>query len=267
MSARKTFFLVVAVAGAIAMAGSFAKDAIVRRLLVRTLKEASGFDVSIATLHLGLLTPTLELTGVKVLNPTNFPIREAVEINRLFIRYDRAALFGRRGHVPEIDVDFAKVVMIRSAGGEVNLERLAAVESRQSVLPTGMRTPSVAPPTNMGDAEKISPEGSVPPRAASRREFTMPPISIGRLRVKLDALDYYDYSMGSEPMVIPAKMNFDQTFQNVTNLMDIAEQLGGQLSIGDFMGGANGVKAQRHSERKKADHAVDEQIENVIRGL
>jgi hypothetical protein len=207
---------------------------------------------------------------VRILNPTNFPVRDAMVINRLFIRYDRASLFGQRGHVPEIDLDVARVVMIRQPDGSVNLEMLATVESRAPDSPTPVsQPPRVAAngPTAPGDHRPQIPAAALSQRAGKpHHDFQMPALSIDRLRIKLDELDYYDYSLGAEPMVIPAKMDFDKTFTGVTNVMNIAEQLGGQLPFGDLMGGARGLPRQ-HPEGRNADREVDQQIENVIKGL
>ncbi len=262
MSTRKIFLCVLAVAGALAVAGSLFKDTIVRNLIVKAVRSAAGFDITIDRLRVGMLFPTFEISGVKILNPTNFPIREAVEINRLFVRYDRAALFGSRGHVPEIDIDLARVVMIRQKDGNVNLERLAEIEAPQPSV--AKATPAPAP------APAVIPPANVPPvathRPTARREFQMPPMRIDKLRIKVDKLDYYDYSLGAEPMVVPAQINFDQTFKNVTNVMDIAEQLQSQIAIGDLLG-IKEFSQPRPAERKKSDSDVDRQIENVVNKL
>lgn len=263
MSMRKIFLLVVAAAGLLALAGSLAKDALVRSLVVRTL-GATGFDVAIERLHFGILSPTLELNGMSIRNPTNFPVREAVEINRLFIRYDRASLFGRHGHVPEIDLDLARVVMIRRGNGEVNLERLARLPGGDDAAGGSPAPAAAAEPRPERGAPPPAP---APPRAAPRQAFSLPPVRIDRLRIKLDELDYHDYSLGSEPMVLPVKLNFDETFVNVTNILDIAGQLEARLPIAQ-LGGANGVlQAPAPEKDAKRDRDINRQIEGVIEGL
>jgi hypothetical protein len=259
---RKIFLVVLVVAGALALVGNLLKDRIVRNIIVKMVRSAGGFDITIDKLSVGMLLPTIEISGVKILNPTNFPIREAVEINRLFIRYDRTALMGNHGHVPEIDLDLARVVMIRGKSGDVNLERLAEIEAPQPAVAKAAATPA-APVANQSAAV---PPSITPNRAPARREFQMPPMRIDKLHLKLNKLEYYDYSLGAEPMVIPAQINFDQTFNNVTNVMDIANQLQSQIAIGDLMG-IKELTQPRQIERKKSDREVDQQIENVVNKL
>ena len=265
MSTRRILVAVLLLAAAISIAGSFVKDAIVRKLIVKAVSSSGGFEISIDDLHFGLLVPTLELTGVKILNPPDFPVRDAVAIDRLFLRYDRMSLFGRRDHIPEIDLNLSKVVLIRNNDGEVNLEMLASPKhdgkknddsSSRQIPIAGPSSGTTIPASTSGVAKSRQPMSS----------FQFPSVAIDRLRIRLGELDYYDYSLGREPMVIPAKMNFDQTFTGVTNMMDIAGQLGSQLQLGDIMGATSGF-SRHHGEGKKSDHDVEQQIENVIHGL
>ena len=66
-------------------------------------------------------------------------------------------------------------------------------------------------------------------------------LHVNRLRVRIDQLDYYDYALGgSEPMVIPARLDFDQTFTNVTDIADIVDQMQSRLDLGGLLGNLSG---------------------------
>lgn len=267
MKTRRILLIVVAAAAVIGLAGGLAKDAIVRRLIVRALASAGGFDVSIDSLHVGLIRSTLELRGVKILNPTNFPVREAAEINRIFIRYDRFGLFQGGSRIPELDLDLARIVMIRNGDGQMNLDRLAggmrqsppAVAAAEQPRVAAAGAPSAAPPV------AAAPPPS-PPRATAGLRPEWPPVRIDSLRLRLGKLDYYDYGLGSEPMVLPVEMNLDETFVNVTNAMDIADQLAARLPLAG-LGRLPAMDRGGEAHREKTDRAIESQIERVVEGL
>lgn len=262
---KKTLIAVALLAIVAGIAGSRMKDAFVRRLIVEGLRAAGGFEVTIDRLHFGIVTPTLVVEGVQVRNPTNFPVREAFQINRLFVRYDRWSLFRRSGYVPEIDLDLAKIVLVRMADGRTNLERLESVGAG-GATPSAPAAPHAAP-VAMGTPPPPVSAASAPPPAP--RTFQAPLVRIDKLRIKIDAIDYYDYALGgSEPMVIPAQLKFDESFSNVTNVLDIVDQLQSRLDVGALMGDMGGRKPPHAEERrKKAEREVDSQIERVVEGL
>ena len=120
---KKTLVFALALAVVCGIAGLRMKDALVQRFIVETLHAAGGFDVTIDRLHVGLLSPVMTIEGLNISNPTNFPVRDALRIHRLLVRYDRWSLLRQQGYFPEIDLDLSKIVLVRMADGATSALR------------------------------------------------------------------------------------------------------------------------------------------------
>lgn len=266
-STVRVLIVVLVIAACLGVVGNRLKDEFVRRMIVKVLKAAGGFDVSIGALHFGLLSPTLEVKDVRILNPTNCPVRDAMEIRRIFMRYDRLSFLHPEGHVPEIDVDLAKIVLIHQSDGHFNLEKLANIEKDIGSSGPSAKIAPAAKPEAPGEAARTS---STSPRGkAPQLKFDLPQVKIDRLHIKIGSLDYYDYGMGgNEPLVMPMTVNLDQTFEDVTNITDIADQLEAKLLVGNLFGDLGLGKAKQPEEkRKQTERDVDDQIERVVNHL
>lgn len=263
---KKMFVIVLAVAGVLALVGALLKDFVARKIVLAVAnsagRAAGGFEVELDGLHMGLLAPTFEVTGLRVLNPSNYPVRACMEMKRLFVR--RASLWGG-AEIPEIDIDLTRLVVIRRQDGQMNVERL--VEA-QSVGPEAVNAekPAVQPSPAIKSSNSAAPKPPASAAPGTRTKADRPTFTIRKLRVKVDRLDYHDYSLGAEPMVIPVEIRFDQTFENVTDIADLAGQLQAQLLVGDLFGGTNGPARAARGDGGGGG-AVERQIEDVIRGL
>ena len=69
--------VVLAVAGAV-----LARNVIVRRSAVKAVQDATGFNLEVASVHVGLFSPTFDIDGVKLLNPKDFPEPMAFDIRQ-----------------------------------------------------------------------------------------------------------------------------------------------------------------------------------------
>lgn len=262
MKKALAFALVLAVVCGIA--GLRMKDALVRRFIVETLHAAGGFDVAMDRLHVGLLSPVMTIEGLNISNPSNFPVRDALRIHRLLVRYDRWSLLRQQGHFPEIDLDLSKIVLVRMADGATNLgqlEKVGASPSAQAAQQTNPSSPSDVATSRK--REEISSPPAKSPVSIDR------PLHVDRLRIKIDAIDYYDYALGgSEPMVIPAEIHLDQTFTNVTDIADVVDQMQAKLDISAMLGGFGSKPPPVPEEqRKKSERELQHQFERVVEGL
>ena len=82
-----------------------ARDGIVKFAAEKAVAVKTGFGLHIKGLHISLLQPGLEITGLKLTNPTDFPEPDALEINKLKISYDHAASTPTEVRLREVTFD------------------------------------------------------------------------------------------------------------------------------------------------------------------
>lgn len=277
MTAKRILLITLGVALAGAGAALLLKDYVIRKMVRDATRALGGFEVTIDKADIGFLSPTIELTGVRVTNPTNYPVREAFEINRIFIRYDRRFLAGGTRHVPELDLDLARIVFVQLPDGRANLEELTRLQE-QKIVPVvpEPRTPAPPPPpASAGLPAPDEPPAPVVHAPAPRKQKSVltEDLTVGRLRIKIDKVDFLQYaSAGEEPVRLPAEVNLDRTFEDVVDMDDVMTQLQDQLMVGSLMKGL-GLEpprmegGPRDDQREHTDRAIDRQIEETIRSL
>lgn len=270
MRTRKVLLIIFLIIGLVALLGGIFKDVVLRAIIVRVAnaagRAAGGFELSMQRFHYGLFVPAIEINGLKILNPTNYPVRDCVELNRLYIR--RSGVFSSGADIPEIDIDLARLVMIRRSDGNLNLEKLATLQ--EELIPLEMpAAPDAAPPAPEPTTPSVPQPAQIhPPSKPLTHTFATAPLRIRKLRIKIDRLDYHDYALGSEPMVIPIELKLDETFTDVTDLENIADQIQARLLLPGLMGGSTNLPSRRpRTEDAPASGSLDQQIEDVIKGL
>lgn len=185
--------------------------AVVRLAVIRVTTRAvvrnlTGFDAKVDDIRVGILKPSIEVRGLELFNPPDFPRREAIAIERVYVRYSPGLLFAREIHLPEVVLDMPSLVVIRKADGETNLERLG---KKAGAKPPATKTPGGAPP-EAPPAEKSEPR----------------PLRIDRLTVKLGTAQFIDYAgRGPEPRTRTFPMNVERTYTDVTDLNRVAVKL------------------------------------------
>lgn len=279
MTAKRILLITFAVALVGAGAALLVKDYVIRKMIRDATRALGGFEVSVDKVDIGFLSPTIEMTGIKVLNPTNYPVREALEINRLFVRYDRRFLTGGTRHVPELDLDLARIVFVQLPDGRANLDELARLEDpsrpakpakKKASLVAGTQAPAVpAPPAP--SALSVEPVANAP--APAKKSLVNEDLTIGRLHIKIDKVDFLQYaSAGEEPIRLPAEVHLDRTFENVVSMDDVMNQLQEQLMVGSLLKGMGFEPPHmeggpRDDAKETTDRAIDRQIEDTVRDL
>lgn len=98
------------------------KDTLLTEFAQMRLRSATGLEVSLAKCHVGLLSPTLTLAGLKIYNPPEFGGATFLDMPELHLEYDRDALAARRLRFQLVRLDVAEVGLVRDRTGRSNLE-------------------------------------------------------------------------------------------------------------------------------------------------
>ncbi len=225
--------------------------------LLRELRRATGFEVTYERLDSQPWQRVLEVEGLVFRNPPAFKEPVALEIRRLHARYQWRQLLGDRLELDELTLEVPRVVLVRLADGSTNLEQLqasATAKSERSKPVTAAVPVAPAPAKDEWAAALAATEEDAPasapqpaPAAASRPPAPAasdalakaappadePDLHIGRLRLQVAKIELVDYGRmkKGQPYMQTYDVNVDQTFENVTDLDAVGQQLAARVLV------------------------------------
>jgi len=192
-----------------------ARDNIATALVHRAVAK-TGFGLELQKLHVALWPLGLEVEGLKLTNPPDFPEARALEITKLKVTCDRSASTKEEARLPEVTLDLPSVVVVRKADGEVNFQRFSKKSKEQPPATPGGEP---APPAQPAPAPQPVPEKKV-----GRK------VRIDHLNVRFGTVLVRTYVQGEpEPHDQKFEMNVDKQYSDVTN--DNIKQIFTQLFL------------------------------------
>jgi uncharacterized protein involved in outer membrane biogenesis len=235
-------------------AALLARNWIAEGLITRSVKKRTGFDSSLGSVEVGVLSPTFELRGFKLLNPPDFPDTSAIDTDRVFVRYDRRSLLADNKRLSELVLDIPRIVMVKKPDKETNLERLHATSK-----PSG-RASSAPPKPETTERMDSVPSQLTPAGAAEKPRGE---VTIDRLTFKLGKVEIHDYSKGGDkPVITTIDVNMDRTYQNVTNFQQLSEQVALEVAL---QGGMN--ELNKRLKDPETSRKLDKTIDSIGRSI
>lgn len=209
-------FLLLGLAAALVLALVF-RNVVLKQQIEKILTAQTGFGLELDRVNLGWNFTSFELEGARLLNPPDFPDREALNIRQVRVAYRFWSLFSREVHFNEVLLDIPKLVIVRKADGETNAQRLSGVG--------GGSAHGGAAGGSSGDGQPApAPGGGTTPEPRENKE--PPGFRIDRLVLRVGAVEFRDYSKakdGGPPAVTAMTLNVDQEHHDITSV----QQLGG----------------------------------------
>lgn len=160
----------------------FARNWLARHAVQTAVKQVTGFPLTIASVNLDLFRSHLDVRGVRLENPSDFPDRLFVEMPHLYVDYTLGSLLTGRNHVREMQIHIDHLVLVKNAKGESNVQRLRGITSSDS-----------------------------PSRATYR---------LDQLRVRVGKVTIKDYTR-ARPTERTLTLNLDRTYRNITDQTSI----------------------------------------------
>lgn len=109
------------------------RDVIVKEILVRRLRAATGMEARISAVHVGLFSPTVSIEGFKLYNTADFGGAVCLDMPELRVEYDRSALRARQFHLTLLRLDLEELSVVQDKQGRKNFDpaRKKKKESRK----------------------------------------------------------------------------------------------------------------------------------------
>jgi uncharacterized protein involved in outer membrane biogenesis len=97
-------------------------DTIAKEILVNRLRRATGMEVKISAVHVGLLSPTVSIEGLKLYNTADFGGSPCLDMPELHVEYDPSALRARQLHLTLLRLDLAELSVVLDKNGRKNFD-------------------------------------------------------------------------------------------------------------------------------------------------
>jgi hypothetical protein len=115
------FLLVVAIIILVLTANSILKE-----LISRHIRDATGMDAEIGKFSFEVLTPTVTFENFKLYNPPDFGSTPFLNIPELHVEYDRGALRKHQLHITLMRFRLAELTVVKNQAGQTNIFSILA---------------------------------------------------------------------------------------------------------------------------------------------
>jgi len=199
-------FKLAVLLAALLAAGALAWMLFLPLVVMREIRDRTGFDVSVASLSANAFTGRLIVRGLVLRNPRTFPSPDFVELREFDAEADVWTLFADRLVIDALTVDLRRIVLVRRADGRTNADLF-----QRGLLGESLSAPPKPAPVKPAAVSTVAvPIGPTPPAPPQRRWL------VRRLKLRFDELVLADHT-GAAPSVTSHRLGLDRSFTNVTD--------------------------------------------------
>ncbi len=108
---------------------------IVRNFIIRVgieqgIRAATGLKLEIASLDIGLLTPVVSITDLKIYNPAGSPDAVMADVGEIYLHYSPGDILKGQVSLKEFRLSLRQLTVVRQSGNQLNLDSLKALQPR-----------------------------------------------------------------------------------------------------------------------------------------
>jgi len=172
-----------------------ARNVVIKAAMETGARVVAGMPLSIQKFDLDIVHTSLDMEGLLLKNPAGFHDTTLVDIPKILVAYERASIFSGKVHLKDIVFDMKQFTVVKNEKGELNLDRLKALQGTQ-------KAPAETP--------KQEPKAPAKPI----------PVQIDKMHLQIGKVVYIDYS-GGQPTTKEFQINLDQSYENITDLYSV----------------------------------------------
>ena len=181
----KKFLIILVVVFICILAAGIAKDQIIKSVVTVAVTRVVGAPAHIDGFSLGIFNQTARISGFKIYNPQGFSKGILVDLPKINVTYDLGALFKKRLHLADVEIELKEMRLEKNMGGELNVNALKVAKQESK--------PSAQMPIQLDTIQ----------------------LGIGRIVLR-------DYSAGKEPLTNVYEINMRKNYKNITSVQQLA---------------------------------------------
>ena len=232
----------------LAVAAFFARNFIAKLSIERGVTKITGFPLEIGSVDLGIFQSHIEVHGLKMQNPADFPEKMFVDLPGFVVDYKFRSMISGEPHLNELNLELKELIVVKNAKGESNVQRLKGVASSE---------------TKPGENE--------PPKSDKKTKY-----HVDTLHLKVGTVIVKDYS-GAQPTTRTVRVNIDKTYKNISDGTDITRLVlievakagitGLGIDMGDLTKNLGSVTDAAGTALKSGTEALDKATKGIFEGI
>jgi len=179
---------------------SLFRDVLLKSLIGTVATGVTGAPTQIGGFSLSLLKQTVKISDFKMYNPAGFPRDILVDIPKIAVSFNAAALLKGKVHVKQVDFELKEVGMVKNKEGKLNVDSLKVIEEQK--------------------AETAEKEKKKPAKEMAI-QIDLANLAIGRIVSK-------DYSVEGPPAIKVYDVNLNKSYKNITSVQQLAALIGSE---------------------------------------
>jgi hypothetical protein len=169
------------------------KNILIKAAVEGGTKKATGLELTIEDMDVGLLASKVDITDMRLLNPPGFPDKVMIDIPKLLVDVELASFFKGGAHVETIVLDLKELMVVRNKDRNLNLSALKSVSEKQQ-------------------------KGKKPvEEEKAKKEKKAPQVVIDTLVLKIGKVTYKDYSWGTKPLTKTFNIGINEVYRDITD--------------------------------------------------
>jgi len=188
---KKLGIVLVVIIGVVVLLLVF-KNVLIKMAVEGGTKKATGLELAIGDMDVGLLASKVDITDMQLLNPAGFPDKVMIDIPKFLVDVELASFFKERAHVETIVLDLKELMVVRNKDRKLNLSALKSVSEKQQ-------------------------KEKKPAQEEAKKERKSPQVVIDTLVLKIGKVTYKDYSWGKKPFTKTFTIGINEVYRNITD--------------------------------------------------
>lgn len=221
------FFIFLVIAVGVILA---ARNVLIVHGIKAGVKAVTGLGVDVERMQVGLLQPSIDVRGFKLLNPEGFVDKTMLSIPAFSVIYDIPSLFQKKVYLKKLVLDIQEMDVIRNQKGEVNVQAMQKLMNQK------------------GGGE-------------------MPKVQIDVLELKIGKVVFKDYSLSSAPKVSEFKIDLNERVENLTDPKSLANLILSKALKSSALAQFSGVDMKAVEANIKELEGQTEQIKKQVNEL
>ncbi len=171
----------------------FARDFLIKSLIGTVATNVTGAPTNLGGLSLSVIRQSIKITNFRMYNPSGFPEDILVDIPKIGLELNLAALLKGKIHLKQIDFELKELILTKNKEGRLNVDSLKIAQEKKA-----------------GDQEKEK-----NPAKELVIQIDLANLAIGRIVNK-------DYSVEGEPAIKVYDVNLNKSYKNITSVQQLA---------------------------------------------
>ena len=166
------------------------KNILIKMAIEQGTKKATGLELTIGNMDVGLLASKVDVTDMRLLNPAGFPDKVMIDIPKLLVDVELASFFKQRAHVETLELNLNELMVVRNKDRKLNIAALKSVSEQQE-------------------------KGKKPVEQKEEKKGMQ--VIIDKLILKIGKVTYKDYSWGTKPFTKTFTIGINEVYRDITD--------------------------------------------------